>query len=111
MITMTLSPTTLPQTGGSVGILIMGGNYYRGATVTLTESLYGVRCLPACSPTVLASWTTPTGWTSFFLVYSYTLNVPALPPAYHYAPQFLITATVTYGGQVKDSSSAIVTQY
>jgi NHL repeat-containing protein len=110
MINMTVSPTTLPQTGGSVDILIMGGNYYPGATITLTESLYGVRCLPACSPTVLASWTTPTGWASNFLVYRYTLNVPALPPTYHYARQFLITATVTYGGQVKDSSSAVMTQ-
>jgi len=113
-VNMSVTPTTLPQTGGTVDIFIVKGNYYPGSTLTLTKSPYpSPRCFITCpSPTVLGSWTTPlTGNQPFYTFYYDSINVPALPPAYPYAAQFVLTAIVTSGGVVKDSSSVIVTQY
>ena len=109
---MSVTPTTLPKTGGTVYIFMEKLNYFPGSTLTLTKAPYPEICFIRCSPTVLASWTTPaTGEQLFWAFYSYNLNVPALPPAYPYAEQFTLTATVYSGGVAKDSVSVIVTQY
>ena len=109
---MSVTPTALPQAGGTVSIFLEKLNYFPGSTLTLTKAPYPEICFVRCSPTVLASWTTPaTGYQLFFAFYSYNLNVPALPPAYPYAEQFILTATVYSGGVAKDSASVIVTQY
>ncbi len=113
-VNMSVTPTTLPQTGGTVDIFIVKGNYYPGSTLTLTKAPYpSPRCFITCpSPTVLGSWTTPsTGNQPFYTFYYDSINVPALPPAYPYAEQFILTATVYSGGVAKDSVSVIVTQY
>jgi len=110
---MSVTPTTLPQTGGTVNIFLEKFNYFPGSTLTLTKTPYPSYCIPTCRPpAVLASWTTPaTGYQLFWTFYSYNLNVPALPPAYPYAEQFVLTATVTSGGVVVERSSVFVTQY
>jgi hypothetical protein len=112
MLGMSVSPTSLPQAGGTVSISIVEWNTYPGSTLTLTESFYPQFCLPTCpKPIVLATWTSPSsGWFTPLEFYSYSLNVPGLPPAYKYARDIVINATVTLGGAVKDSSTAIVFQ-
>jgi hypothetical protein len=55
--------------------------------------------------------TPSTGNPPFYTFYYDSINVPALPPAYPYAEQFILTATVYSGGVAKDSVSVIVTQY
>jgi hypothetical protein len=52
-VNMSVTPTTLPQTGGTVDIFIVKGNYYPGSRLTLTRAPYPEICFIACRPTVL----------------------------------------------------------
>jgi len=122
MLSINLSPTSLPKQGGQVTITVTMQNLSPALEIpllNLTESGYPnppcfynpfTHTLNCPAPTSLYAWPYWL-WPGSPITISYPTTIAALPPAYQYARGFDFTATLTLGGTVLDSASATLIQY